>query len=569
MVMKTTDKDKKKKKPQKGRIGGKTIILFVVFGISLLPFILAPFENLFIQNNDYSIFNNSLKGTSFFYYSSIASGHIPITLTSSLNSLYVLPSKNTILVEIGPVQFYDPFEIITLINFIAGGGKLLLASDFGTGSELTLLNNLMSTFFVDPLKETLYEIFLNFTFTGFNIDQLLANPYFSDPTTLSTFILNELPETSPKFSFWVDNNIYSSPIYDSNNSNIVTFLENLLVERIPYAFVVDDIQAPYNDGVDKILITQPTPLNLGVDFGIEGILNLLPEEEKDPFFALIEDYLKNMTGIPFNIDNTYEINAALLDVLSNYSISATKLIAKTRSSAWVDTNANYFRDIMDYNGSFWIAALSANKRVILTTQPQMFTNLFAINKEYDNAKFALNLLNNLANNTPHFLVFDETKQQKSFPSFFGLILRFINASSGILLLIPVLPLLTYAMISKWIPKIEKPKVIKKSKIKKKKGKTHFSERMKWYKQKKQYNRAIRLLYRRLKRSIVNSIELKSYDPNQTIAVIRRIKPNVNISRLQRNLMRFERIEKNQIHITNQSSFLQVFNEMKWVFDQIK
>ncbi|MHA1380555.1 MAG: hypothetical protein ACTSRG_19485 [Candidatus Helarchaeota archaeon] len=564
-------KELKKGKNEKGRVGGKTIILFVIFGISLMPFILAPFENLFLQQNDYSIFNNGLKGTSIFAYRAVfESKNFPITLQSSLNSLYFMPAKNTILIETGPIQFFDPFEIITLINFVSNGGKLLLSSNFGTGSELTLLNYFMSDFFIDPLKETLFELFMNFTMTGFNISAMLDSPIFSDPNTLSSFILNELPQSSPKFSYWIYNNMYSAPIYDYNSSNNVLFLENTLMDELPYGMIIDDVQAPFNSSVNKLLLTNPTPLNLGIDFGIEGWLKLLPEEQKDPLYQAIEDMISNMTGLPFNISNTYEITSAMLELLSiNYNISTTSLIAKTHPTTWIDANQNNFYDIMDYNGSFWIAALSANKRVIINTQPQMFTNLFYFSKEYDNAQFAMNLLNNLANNTPHFIVFDETKQKKAFPSFFGIFLKFINASTGILLLIPIFPLITYAMISKWVPKVEKPKIYKKSKIVKKRGRTLFSERMKWYKQKRQYNRAIRLLYRRLKRGIVNSIELKSYNPNKTIEIIKAIKPNVNISRFQRNLLRFERIEKNQIRITNQSSFLQVFNEMKWCYEQIK
>ncbi|MFX0139909.1 MAG: hypothetical protein ACFFDN_40080, partial [Candidatus Hodarchaeota archaeon] len=343
-------------------------------------------------------------------------------------------------------------------------------------------------------------------------------------------------------------------------------LENLLINEIPYGMIITDIKAPYNEGVNKILVTRPTPLSLGIDFGLVGWENLLKSNDTKDFF----DDMENFTGVPFEISNTYEINAAILEALdTKMNITTTKVIAKTNPSSWVDSNANYFHDIMDYNGSFWISCMSANQRIIVTTQPQIFTNLFALSEEYDNSKFAMNLLNNLANNTPHFVVFDESKQQKSFPSFFSLILRFINTSSGILLLIPVLPLLLYAMISKWIPKIEKPKILKESKIVKTKGESIFSERMKWYKRKRKYNTAISLLFRRLKRSIVKSIEIKSYDPNQIIEVIMRIKPNVNISRLKRNLIRFERVEKNSIKITSPTSFLQAFNEMKWCYEQIK
>jgi hypothetical protein len=365
--------------------------------------------------------------------------------------------------------------------------------------------------------------------------------------------IRDLPSISPKFSYWTYNNMYSSPLYDSNITNNVLFLENLLVNELPYGMIIDDINAPYNENVKKILVTRPTPLNLGIDFGIQGWLNLL----------------STLTGTPSNSTNNYENTALFLDWLNSQNISATKLIAKTKPTSWVDSNANNYFDVMDSNGSFWIAALSPNKRVILTTMPQIFTNLFTFSNKYDDAQFALNLINNLANNTPNFIVFDESKQQKVFPSFFGLILRFLNASSGILLLIPVLPLLTYATLSRWIPKIETPKMLKKSKVKKKRGKSLFSERMKWYKQKRQYNRAIRLLYRRLKRSIVNSIELRSYDPKQAILIIKRIKPNIDINRLERNLTRLERIEKNLIQITNQGSFLQLFNEMRWCYDQIK
>ncbi|NVM00802.1 MAG: hypothetical protein HWN67_00580 [Candidatus Helarchaeota archaeon] len=578
MEKKIKKKDKKKKKEKEGRIGGKTIILFVVFGISLLPFVLSPFENLIIQQNDYSIFNNGLKGTSAFYYRTISeSGHIPLTITSSLNSLYILPSKNTILIELAPVQYFDPFEIMTLIDFIAGGGKLLLASNFGTGSELTLLNNLMSNFFVDPFKEVFYEMFLNITLTQeFNFSKILEDPLFSDIDKLTRFISDEVVQTSPKFSYWLDNNFYSGSIYEDDPSKSTIFFENLLFNGLPYGIIIDNIQAPYNQDVNEILLTQPTPLNLGINFGMifeDKFAKEILEGVNITFYDVINDFLRDPPlNVSIIVNNSYDLNSAMLEIIRYYNISTTEVIAQTSSSCWVDTNANYYFDIMDMNGSFWISALSANKRVLLISQPQIFTNLFYLphlSKKYDNSQFAMNLLNNLANNTPHFVVFDESKQQKTFPSFFSLFLRFINVSSGILLLIPVLPLLLYAMLSRWLPKIEKPKILKKSKIVKTKGESIFSERMKWYKRKRQYNRAISLLYRRLKRSIVKSIEIKSYDPNQTIEIIKKIKPHVNIFRMKRNLAKFERVDKKLMKITNQTTFLLVFNEMKWCYDQIK
>ena len=123
-------------------------------------------------------------------------------------------------------------------------------------------------------------------------------------------------------------------------------------------------------------------------------------------------------------------------------------------------------------------------------------------------------------------------------------------------------------IKRFIPVPKKPKISKESKVLKEKGKTLYGERMKWFKERREYNKAITLLARRLKRTLIRSLELKHYDIDTIITQIKLIKPNANVNRIKYGLKKIEDVEKNKKKIKEEYEFLNLYYEMRWISDAV-
>ncbi|MHC1590480.1 MAG: hypothetical protein ACXQS8_00165, partial [Candidatus Helarchaeales archaeon] len=202
------------------------------------------------------------------------------------------------------------------------------------------------------------------------------------------------------------------------------------------------------------------------------------------------------------------------------------------------------------------------------SDPDIFTNENYGDPGVDNKQFVQNIVNILAGSTITQVLFDEGHQVKLVPPFFGFILMFVYCSSlGLFSIIS--PYLIFRTIKRFIPKAEMPKVQTRSELYKKKGKTIYHERMMWFKEKKQYNKALGLLYRRLKRTLMTSLELKEFDREKIIDVILEVKPHININRIKANLRRLDLIEKNRIKIKDPYEFMHYFYELRWIADEVQ
>ncbi|MHC1591271.1 MAG: hypothetical protein ACXQS8_04250, partial [Candidatus Helarchaeales archaeon] len=132
-----------------------SIALMIIFGISLLPFIFAPFYVLgsFLSAidptigqfyNQYSIFNEGPKGLSQFRNDLEQGNGMPkMTVHTIVSSLSVTnkTAEKSILFIIAPAHIYNPIEIYGLVSFLESGGKIVIAGDFGTSNLVTILND--------------------------------------------------------------------------------------------------------------------------------------------------------------------------------------------------------------------------------------------------------------------------------------------------------------------------------------------------------------------------------------------------------------------------------------------
>jgi len=250
-------------------------------------------------------------------------------------------------------------------------------------------------------------------------------------------------------------------------------------------------------------------------------------------------------------------------------IDANDVVVRSTSTAFFDENGNQNLDSEEVNApasGFPLVLSLYDDNVVIVTDADMFAN--SLYDEEDNSILASNIITELSNGTDCLVLFDEVHQVKLFPNLFGMILSFVNANNTFLFALPLTPLLIYNFIKRYIPVPKKPKITKKSKILKEKGKTLYGERMKWFKERREYNKAIALLARRLKRTLVRSLELKHYDIKDIVTQIKLIKPNTNVNRIKFGLKKIEDIEKNKKKIKEEYEFLNLYYEMRWISDAV-
>ncbi|NHI93235.1 MAG: hypothetical protein EAX96_12115 [Candidatus Lokiarchaeota archaeon] len=459
-----TKGEKTSKKFKKEGMG--TIALLIIFLLTLMPLILAPFSFIgATDSNEYSIFNQSSTGLSKFR-NSISSNHQIFTIMSSYNEL--TPNKtdfntsNMVLISVGPKKLYNPMEIIPLVEFLSKGGKMLLCMDFGTANELLLVHDLM------------YLLYSGAQNLGVE---------FKNGIVMET-----------------DSNFYE------NSSDILRLWGPCLTSH------------SLMNGITMIKMSRATYLDEGFFFG---------------------------------------------------GVSTSNYVIKTTSTAFFDVNGNGIHDDEEdeapANGFPLIISIY-NDQVVIITDADIFSN--TLYDEYDNSKLADNIITALTAGENCAILFDEVHQVKLFPNIFGFILSFVNANNTFLFSLPLTPLLTYYSFKRFIPQPKKPKITKESKILRRKGKTLYGERMKWFKERREYNKAISLLARRLKRTLIQALELKNYDIDNIINQVKMIKPNENISRIKYGLKKIEDIEKNRKKIKEDYEFLNLYYEMRWISDAV-
>ncbi|MEE9410726.1 MAG: DUF4350 domain-containing protein, partial [Candidatus Heimdallarchaeota archaeon] len=112
-----------------------SIAMFILFMIIIIPIFLG-IVGLGGFGTKFSLYNESWDGLSTLRVSLENEGYTGIT--NGMSSLSVLNRQNTtgVLAIIGPASKYSMIDTISLVTFLARGGSLLVADDYGTGAEI-------------------------------------------------------------------------------------------------------------------------------------------------------------------------------------------------------------------------------------------------------------------------------------------------------------------------------------------------------------------------------------------------------------------------------------------------
>jgi len=250
------------------------------------------------------------------------------------------------------------------------------------------------------------------------------------------------------------------------------------------------------------------------------------------------------------------------------TISPFKLIDNTSSDVWLDANKNQEKDPGEITGSFAVTAVSGNLTVI--GDPDILTNKLMQEPTYQNRAFASALVRSLTKGDLTWkIVFDEAHQVKygySASFYFGLIIALEDFVLLSWVFTPLGPYFAFKLVKKFIPKGEKPEKIPLSKVKRE-GESLYSKRLEWFKRQHRYDKAIVLLYRRLKRTLTEVLHLKGFNIDESINGILKNYPEEEIDekRLVKAFETLEEVEKGK-RISFEEDFLKIFLEMRWIAD---
>ncbi len=255
------------------------------------------------------------------------------------------------------------------------------------------------------------------------------------------------------------------------------------------------------------------------------------------------------------------VNAIMLNYATVIS-GGMIFLAYTSSLSWLDANANYAYDTGEIVGPFPVIASAScgNGTIILISDPSIFNNDM-INRA-DNLRFAVNLVNWAAEyNTSTLIIFDEGHRMDVSTStfFFGVILGEVNWISSNWLIAPLYPLIAVYLVRSWLPKREKKKIIYEASPR---FKSAFSHKISWYTLSQNYNKAVDVLFKKLKKDLLKTYHLKDYDVSLISEAVAVNKPEIERVEVENFLKNLENIINSGRIIVDKDVFLKIFIDIK-------
>ncbi len=244
----------------------------------------------------------------------------------------------------------------------------------------------------------------------------------------------------------------------------------------------------------------------------------------------------------------------------------------TAASVWLDLNKNFNQDPEDVTAGGGYAVTASNGNIVLISDPDILTNLLINDVGVDNSDFANELVKSMTGggiDTSWKILFDEAHQVKQGYSgafYFGTIIAIEDFLLLSWLFAPLGPYLAFRITKKFIPKAEKPEKVKLSRVKRE-GESLYTKRLNWFKRRRRYEKALALLYRRLKRSLTKTLNVKGFDKEEVIGIILNNYPegDVDEKRVVKAFENFEEVEKGR-RVPYQEEFMKIFLEMQWISD---
>jgi hypothetical protein len=256
-------------------------------------------------------------------------------------------------------------------------------------------------------------------------------------------------------------------------------------------------------------------------------------------------------------------------------------VAFTSTRTWVESNSsdlNPSPDPDEYPGRLpVVGALDMGLvadgagRFVAVSDPSVFTNDMT-RRFPDNSQFAANVINWLSHgNSSQPVIFCEQLLATPVLSgefFYGSFLGRIMWASTNLWLAPIYPLMTAIGIKKYLPDMKKPEIKSVSEVFMRKGQTYFGERMSYYRTEGNYARVVKMLYRKLRRSLQKKYQWSQYEPKKVWELIRVKDPGRKEDDFYKTISRINEVSSRPGIKIKENEMMRLFFWMKDIQDKL-
>ena len=486
-----------------------SIAMFILFIIIVVP-ILLGLVGLAGYGTKFSIYNEGWDGLTSLRANLESEGY---NITNGMSSLAVLNriTDPGIVAIIGPAANYGTIDTISLVTFLAKGGSLVIADDYGTGAQIfepffSLLNSWDDI--ADLSNGTIPSLLDLFGFGGENET--------AGPETLIFSMLGMLRGFAFNGSVLMD-----AETYTTNPAQ--PLLRNM------------ETSNPLTDGISK---------GLQMEFGT--VLSLAIRHNDTITGEETTDWMP-LQAISLEIFGV-EIEDMFLPFLPFY----------TSRSAWMESDFQSAKDgeafpDADEWGNVMFAPIMTLPigagKIVMVGDPDIFINKW-IDKpeENDNLIFSRNLFNYLASDmnvtagSAISIIFDEGHAHQKFYSasvYSMAIMKFITEMSMFPLYSPFVPVLLAVLAYPLIPKKTRLSPVLWTKYRGEQGKSRFEREIRRIVGSGAYSEAVGLLYRSLVRGL-RKVSKQSMSSPEEIAEYFSIKyPSMRFKDLYDNLIRID------------------------------
>jgi hypothetical protein len=240
-----------------------------------------------------------------------------------------------------------------------------------------------------------------------------------------------------------------------------------------------------------------------------------------------------------------------------------------------------------YSQAVFMAKDTGNSRIFVSADASLFNNELIEESTYDNMAFGINIIRWLTYNEPKenwVIAFDEAhirpeySRDLSSAGIYGFVMEYIVHLSTNPITAWIYPLLAIYTLKKYLPKKDEKAEKKKIKQQEKKEErekfrtsSFFVEKIRWYREKGKYDKALTLLYRRLERKLNNLLRGQKISTKNVIGMVYLKEPNVSklkAKRISKFMDRMILIKEGKSKIRNEQDFETLFFEMEWVANNI-
>jgi hypothetical protein len=396
-------------------------------------------------------------------------------------------------------------------------------------------------------------------------DPVFEVPYFIDFFNSSNSILICHDYGSTSSLLW---QIFFANLIDPKYKDkipVTIFPEGVLRDNLSYAKnpefpVIKSFRShPITSGINQVILSRAS-CALGGPFVEYFGWNVLGTTS---FYSYVD--MNNDSVYKYEDDN-YDISS-ITNAIPNFPKSFSKM------------------PLGGYPQTVFMAKDTGNVRIFVSSDASLFNNELINEPGYDNRKFGLNIVNWLTHGNKNWLVvFDEAHirpeytRDLSSAGIYGFVLQYVVHLSTNPITAWIYPLLAVYTLRKYIPKKSKEEEKKKEAEREKKEEvakfrtsSFFAEKIGWYKEKRKFHSALKLLYRRLERKLNFQLEGAEITTKNVINMVVAKEPAINKSKIRR-IARFMDIilviKEGKRKITNEQEFEALFFEMEWVANNI-